>query len=220
MTEMASQITSLTSVYSRRRSKKTSKLRVTGLCEGNSPWPVNSPHKGPVTRKKFPFDAVIITWVVQRWMKRCASTAMSLLWRHNGRDSVSNHQPHDCLLNRLFRRSSKKTSKIRVTGLCAGNSPGTGEFPAQKASNAENIFIWWRHHGIYVIISCCTIFRDFKLLLYFVRYHLWQINTVYNDWSIKSSSERFCSRIFPARFGPMFMKRSSIVFCWWYNHML
>ena len=28
-----------------------------------------------------------------------------LLWRHNGRDSVLNHQPHDCLLNRLFRRN-------------------------------------------------------------------------------------------------------------------
>ena len=46
-----------------------------------------------------------------------------LLWRHNGRDGVSNHQPHDCLLNRLFRRRSKQTSKLRVTGLCVGNSP-------------------------------------------------------------------------------------------------
>ena len=48
----------------------------------------------------------------------------TLQWRHNGRDSVSNRQPHDCLLNRLFRRSSKKTSKLRVTRRCAGNSPG------------------------------------------------------------------------------------------------
>ena len=69
-----------------------------------------------------------------------------LQWRHNGHDSVSNHQPYDCLLNRLFRRRSKKTSKLRVTGLCAGNSPGTGEFPAQMASSAENVSIWWRHH--------------------------------------------------------------------------
>ena len=61
----------------------------------------------------------------------------SLQWRHNGRDSVSNHQPHDCLLNCLFRRRLKKTSKLRVTGHCAGNSLGTGEFPAQMASNAE-----------------------------------------------------------------------------------
>ena len=70
----------------------------------------------------------------------------SLQWRHNGHGSVSNHQPHDCLLNRLFRRRSKKTLKLRVTGLCAGNSPRTGEFPAQMASYAENASIWWRHH--------------------------------------------------------------------------
>ena len=64
----------------------------------------------------------------------------SLQWRHNRRDSVSNHQPHDCLLNRLFRRRSKETSKLRFTALCAGNSPVTSEFPAQMASNAEKCF--------------------------------------------------------------------------------
>ena len=40
----------------------------------------------------------------------------------------------------------KKTSKLRVTGFWAGNSPVTSEFPAQRASNAENVVIWWRHH--------------------------------------------------------------------------
>ena len=40
----------------------------------------------------------------------------------------------------------RKTSKLRVTGLCEGNSPVTGEFPAQRASYAENVSIWWRHH--------------------------------------------------------------------------
>ena len=40
---------------------------------------------------------------------------------------------------------SKKTSKLRVTDLCEGNSPVIGEFPAQRASNAENVSIWWRH---------------------------------------------------------------------------
>ena len=52
-----------------------------------------------------------------------------LQWRHNRRDGVSNHQPHDCLLSCLFRCRSKKTSKLRATGLCEGNSPVTGEFP-------------------------------------------------------------------------------------------
>ena len=69
-------------------------------------------------------------------------------WRHNGRDGVSNHQPRDCLLNRLFRCRSKKISKLRVTGLCEGTSPKVGEFPAQRAINAENGSIWWRNHAI------------------------------------------------------------------------
>ena len=34
-----------------------------------------------------------------------------------------------------------KTSKLLVTGLCAGNSPVTSEFPAQMASNTENVSI-------------------------------------------------------------------------------
>ena len=70
----------------------------------------------------------------------------TLRWRRNGHGDVSNHQPHHCLLNLLFGCRSKKTSKLRVTGLCAWNSPGTGEFSAQRASNAENNSIWWRHH--------------------------------------------------------------------------
>ena len=70
----------------------------------------------------------------------------TLLSHHNGCDGVSNHQPHEGLLNRLFGRRSKKTLKLRVTGLCVGNSPETGRFPAQMASNAENVSIWWRLH--------------------------------------------------------------------------
>ena len=70
----------------------------------------------------------------------------SLRWRLNEHDGVSNHQPHDFLLNRLFRHRSRKTLKLCVTVLCAGNSPVTGEFPAQMASIAENVSIWWRHH--------------------------------------------------------------------------
>ena len=54
-----------------------------------------------------------------------------LRWRHNGHDSVSNHQPRGCLLSRLFRRKSKKTSKLRVAGLCVGNSPGPVNIPHQ-----------------------------------------------------------------------------------------
>ena len=60
--------------------------------------------------------------------------------RHNGCAGVSNQQSHDCLLNRLFRRISKKTSKLRIFGLCVGYSSGTGEFHAQMASQRGKYF--------------------------------------------------------------------------------
>ena len=70
-----------------------------------------------------------------------------LQWHHNEHDGVSDHQPRDCLLHRLFRCRSKNKSKLRVNSLCERNWPLTGEFPSQRASNAENLSIWWRHHA-------------------------------------------------------------------------
>ena len=64
MSTIASQITSLTIVYStvysgadeRKHQSSASLAFVRGFHRG----PVNSPHKGPVTRKMFPFDDVIM----------------------------------------------------------------------------------------------------------------------------------------------------------------
>ena len=64
------------------------------------------------------------------WLPRICER--SLQWRHNGHDRVSNHQPHNCLLNRLFGRRSKKTSKLRVAGLCAGKFTGDRWIPRTK----------------------------------------------------------------------------------------
>ena len=72
----------------------------------------------------------------------------SLQLHNNERDGVSNHQRYNCLLNRLFRHRSKKILKFHVTVFCEGNSPVTGEFPTQMASNAEKVSISWRHHVI------------------------------------------------------------------------
>ena len=69
----------------------------------------------------------------------------SLQWRHNGRDRVSNYRRLDCLLSRLFRRRSKKTSKLRVTGFYRVNSPVAGEFPAQRTRKMllfDDVIIW------------------------------------------------------------------------------
>ena len=103
-------------------------------------------------------------WYIRNVYWECEPFRLSLQWRHNGRDGVSYHRPRDCLPNRLFIRRSKKISKLPVTGLCAGNSPLTGKFPVQMASNAENVSIWWRHHEM---IKCLCIICDNFTSLYF-----------------------------------------------------
>ena len=117
------------------------------------------------------------------------ATESSLRWRHNDHAGVSNHQPHGCLLNRLFRRKSKKTSKLRVTGLCAGNSPGTGEFPAQMASYAENVSIWWRHH-----VSACLFTMTNKNIVIF-RQIIWYSVLFIHQSAIVSKDRRFSAKI-------------------------
>ena len=97
------------------------------------------PSGPPVIRAVVPDEKV--PWEV--WIN-----SLSLRWRHSERAGVSNHRRLDCLLNRLCRRSSlKKASKLRVTGLCERNPPVTDGLPSQRASNAENVSIWWRYHG-------------------------------------------------------------------------
>ena len=78
--------------------------------------------------------------------KNCAHGLRSLQLRHNDHDGVSNHRRPDCLLNCLFMWRLKKTSKLRVTGLCEGNPPDISGFPSQRASNAENVSIWRRYY--------------------------------------------------------------------------
>ena len=179
MGAMASQITSLAivylAVYSGANPRKYQNSASLAFVQGIHRWPVNSPHKWPVTRKMLPFDDVIISTVplctivlqvvlapvvvredpvplvilvtlapletleavalqgrraigasadpqevqvplaaaqvlpevpvfkVRRALQDLQEPAVSSLqWRHNGRDGVSNHQPHDCLFNRLL----------------------------------------------------------------------------------------------------------------------
>ena len=73
------------------------------------------------------------------------------------------------VLNGLFRRRPKKTSRLRVTGLCEGNSPVTGEFPVQTANNAENVSIWWRHRVLpNLVINHATIVASHPWKRHFV----------------------------------------------------
>ena len=73
----------------------------------------------------------------------------ALQWCHNERDSVSNHQPHDCLLKRLFRRrASRENIKAPRYWPLWGEFTGDRWIPPQRASKAENVSIWWRHNGV------------------------------------------------------------------------
>ena len=93
-------------------------------------WPTPNNHK--CGHRRTDILVVIAGYLHVRITRDSATIMVILQWRRNGHDGVSNHQPRDCLLSRLFRRRSKETSRLRVTGLCAGNSPATGEFPRTK----------------------------------------------------------------------------------------
>ena len=74
----------------------------------------------------------------------CRVTA-EIQWCYDEHDGFSNHRCLDCVLIRLFRCRSTKTSKLRITGLCEGNSPVAFGFLSQRASNVENVSIRLRH---------------------------------------------------------------------------
>ena len=96
-------------------------------------WPISLSPNG-VTRPQW------VNWTL-------ANKFTSLQWRHNDYDSVSNHQLHGCLLDRLFKPRSKKTPKLRVTGLCVGNSPGPVNSPhkgpvTRKMFPFDDVIMW------------------------------------------------------------------------------
>ena len=104
---------------------KAPKVSSTALSVGSSDWFRLSKTAG--SHVDSPNDSQIGKLCVQccalrLWM-HLKDAGKTLRWRHNERDGVSNHQPHHCLLKRLYRRRSKETSNLRVTGLCARNSP-------------------------------------------------------------------------------------------------
>ena len=78
---------------------------------------------------------------------------ISLQWRHNERDGVSKHQPHDCLLNRIFKRRSKKTSKLRVTGFVLRiprwpvNSPHERPVTPRKMFPFDDVIMYCRFNS-------------------------------------------------------------------------
>ena len=73
-------------------------------------------------KRPMPTRHVLLCFASHTWSQYLLT--LTLHWRHNELDGVSNKQPHDCFVNSLFRRRSKKTPKLRVTGLLRGNHWG------------------------------------------------------------------------------------------------
>ena len=96
---------------------------------------------------------------------------------------------------------SKKTSKLRVTGLCAGNSHVTSEFPAQRASNAVSVSIWWRRHGLsqlkwkywfFTFSSINTLWNDKSCTLFPTIYFSCYLSDFVVVWILKHFIFRWC----------------------------
>ena len=64
-----------------------------------------------------------------------------------------------------MRTNGKEASKSALVVLCEGNSPVTGEFPAQRASNAERASIWWRHRELLNLVELQPICPTQKLVI-------------------------------------------------------
>ena len=128
----------------------------------------------------WPFSASASNWCSLRLLE-----SDSLQWRHNDPDGVSNRQPHGCLLNRLFRRRSKKTSKPRVAGLCAGNSPGPGPVNSphktpvtRKMFPFDDVIMLLFEHGVHILNLICNRGRSRRQASALIRAKLIVLNVI------------------------------------------
>ena len=107
----------------------------------------------------------------QKWFCQTYVFSLTLEWCHNERNVVSNRQPHDCLLY----------IKAPRHWFCEGNSPVTCEFTAERASNAENVSIWWRHH---VFQPICIVDENLTTVNW-IEYDIFVLNIIFVTQMLK-----------------------------------
>ena len=179
MGTMASQITSLAIVYysivhsgaDRRKHHRSASL---AFVRGIHRWPVNSPHKWPVTRKMFPFDDVIMIWAYDDfqpivafgtnftgWPSKICYCQSSFIISASQWASWRLKSPTTCLFVQQFAwLNSKKSPKPVLLTLCEGIPPVTGEFPSRKGTVARKAsqiakFVWptWVMLALWTLLS-------------------------------------------------------------------
>ena len=113
MSEVASQITSLTIVYSNVYSvadqRKHQSYASLAFVRGIHRKPVNSPHKGPVTRKMFPFDDVIMSIYNIQYISNPITEYFNLWDRHSIQYPNDNISMVRWYIRNLFVNFNKQT---------------------------------------------------------------------------------------------------------------
>ena len=105
----------------------------------------------------------------------CWEIHFPLQWRYNGHDDVSNQHCLDCsLFTQTFVQAQiKENTKAMRHRTLWGEFTGSGEFPSQMDSNAENFSIWWRHHANLVLTMECPLLLSVISFLYPT--HIWNM---------------------------------------------
>ena len=147
--------------------------------------------------------SLFVTFIIMSFLTASAScilySASTLQWRHNGRDCASNHQPHDRLLNRLFRYRSKTLSKLRVTGLCVGvNSPHKWTVTRKMFSFDDVIMNCWTWYGKLVATTGTTdlvIYHRFRMTKTPLKmdFIYWLLVRFYNELQELNKGQKFSS---------------------------
>ena len=147
---------------------------------------------GSDTYPKTTLSCPYLCWWVDIWVL----FLRSMRWHHNESDGVSNHQAHGCLLNRLFGHRTKKTSKLRVTCLCEGNSQVTGDSPhkgpvARKIFPFDDVIMWRPPSTMWALIFLSATMRDVWIIPPFQScFMCCMLNTFYvSSWIAASISE-------------------------------
>ena len=151
MSAMASQINSLTifypTVYSGADQGKYQSSASPAFVRRIHRWSVNSPHKGPVTRKMFPFDDVIIwmsvnyiakndDWLLQwRRISRCLKSPVAILF-----------------VQQIVWFNNKGSIKPPHYWPFMREAIGEQLIPTQRSSCMESVYISWRHHYVLSLI--------------------------------------------------------------------
>ena len=119
------------------------------LCKENPPVTSGSPIKGPLMLKVYYFDRNY----AESYSRGTRCFSDGLFYHYSDVIMSTVESPITSFTNvysTVYSGKRWKRSKLRVTCLWEGNSLVTGEFPTQRASNAENVSIWWRHHVTHI----------------------------------------------------------------------